>query len=540
MINKFGLELAKVALSIGRKISADECNVHDTVLPFDDLEDNFISEDALFINWPKVDAIIGNPPFLSSKKMKVDMPVEYVDKVRNYFIDVPGRADYCVYWFRKAHDNLKEGQRAGLVGTNTIRENYSRKGGLDYIVKKGGNITSAVSTQVWSGGANVHVSIVNWVKGNFKGKKKLLTQLGNKVNSPWKVETPKHINSALSSKISVKDAYVLQVNRKPKRCFVGQALQSPGFRLSKTEFQLLIKRKIKNSKIIFPFFTGKEFLKLKGKNRTPQRFMIDFGQMSILEAKKYKEPFKHIQNSVLPDVQRKAKKEMQQYRECKDWNRHLDQWWRHWRSRSDLIKATNKLNRYIVVSRTVKRPIVFEFISSSIRIADAVIAFNFADNYSFGILQSSIHCQWAEANGGTLKGDFRYTGDTVFSTFPWPQNPKRSQIKIISSAVNNLMKIRQNTMLKNDWGLRELYNTLEVPGTNPLREAHKVLDESVQEAYGMQKNEDILKFLLILNKELHKKEQKGLKVTEPGLPLNVKNSGEFISKDCIKAPSKLG
>ena len=137
-----------MALSIGRKMSADECNVYDPSLPFDDLEDNFSSEDALFAKWPKVSAIIGNPPFLSSKKMKVEMPVEYVDKVRKHFSAVPGRADYCVYWFRKTHDQLEKGQRAGLVGTNTIRENYSREGGLDYIVQNKGTISSAVSTQV--------------------------------------------------------------------------------------------------------------------------------------------------------------------------------------------------------------------------------------------------------------------------------------------------------------------------------------------------------------------------------------------------------
>ena len=285
--NKFGLELAKVALSIGRKMSADECNVHDPSLPFDDLESNFSSEDALFATWPKVSAIIGNPPFLSSKKMKVELPVEYVNKVRKHFKDVPGRADYCVYWLRKAHDNLKKSQRAGFVGTNTIRENYSREGGLDYIVKNEGTITSAVSTQVWSGEANVHVSIVNWIKGKAQGKKKLFTQLGNKVTSPWKIETPNRINSSLSSKVSIKNAYVLKANRKPKRCFQGQTTGTSNFYLSREAYQSFIKRNKKNNEVIFPFLTGREFLNLKGERREPRRFMIDFGQKDLLESKKY-------------------------------------------------------------------------------------------------------------------------------------------------------------------------------------------------------------------------------------------------------------
>ena len=492
-------------------------------------------KDALFTKWPKVDAIIGNPPFLSSRKMKVDLSVEYVDKVRKHFAEVPGRADYCVYWFRKAHGHLKKGQRAGLVGTNTIRENYSRQGGLDYIVREGGVITSAVSTQVWSGEANVHVSIVNWIKGSFKGKKKLFTQLGNRVDSIWKVEEPKHINSALSSKISVKGAYVLQANRKPKKCFQGQIAGSAGFYISKTQYNLLVNKSSQNSKVIFPFFVGGELL---NRNRVPNRFVIDFGQMSILEAAKYKEPFKHIQKTVLPDVQRKAKNEIKKYGKAKDWNRHLDYWWRHWRNRQILLNSLKRINKYIAVPRVSSQP-VFDFVSTKIRSNDLIITFLFDDNYSFGILHSCFHIEWVKACCSTLASGFRYTGDTVFSTFPWPQNPTRVQIKKISSNVNNLMKIRKIIMLKNNWGLRKLYNTLALPGENPLKEAHELLDKSVREAYGMQKNEDILKFLLNLNKELHKKEKKGVKITRPGLPTSVKNPAEFISKDCIEAPSKL-
>ena len=53
--------------------------------------------------------------------------------------------------------------RAGLVGTQNIRNNQSRVGGLDYVVQTG-TIVEAVDNQPWSGEANVHVSIANWVK----------------------------------------------------------------------------------------------------------------------------------------------------------------------------------------------------------------------------------------------------------------------------------------------------------------------------------------------------------------------------------------
>ena len=185
------VEVAKVTMMLGKELAASEWNKRissmmamfglslDEGLPLDRLEGNVISDDALFCDWPAFDVIIGNPPYQSKNKMQQEMERDYIDQVRRRYPKVPGRADYCVYWFRRAHDEMKPGQRAGLVGTNTIRQNYSREGGLDYIVNNGGTISEAVSTQVWSGDAAVHVSIVNWLKGEEKGKKRLAFQRGD-------------------------------------------------------------------------------------------------------------------------------------------------------------------------------------------------------------------------------------------------------------------------------------------------------------------------------------------------------------------------
>jgi len=65
--------------------------------------------------------------------------------------------------FAGLHPDDPMAGRAGLVGTQNIRNNQSRVGGLDYVVKTG-TIVEAVENQPWSGEANVHVSIANWVK----------------------------------------------------------------------------------------------------------------------------------------------------------------------------------------------------------------------------------------------------------------------------------------------------------------------------------------------------------------------------------------
>jgi type II restriction/modification system DNA methylase subunit YeeA len=108
-------------------------------------------DDALFCEWPEVNAIVGNPPYQSKNKMQQEYGTAYVSRIRDRYPEMPGKADYCVYWFHRTQDELQPNQRAGLVGTNTIGQNNSREGGLDHIVSNGGTITEAVSTQVWWG-----------------------------------------------------------------------------------------------------------------------------------------------------------------------------------------------------------------------------------------------------------------------------------------------------------------------------------------------------------------------------------------------------
>ena len=530
--NKFGIELAKIALSIGRKLSADEFGIADNVLPFEALEENFIPKDALFTDWPPADVIVGNPPYLSSRYMKVEYPVEYVNAVRKQFKDVPGRADYCVYWFRKAHDSLKYGQRAGLVGTNTIRQNYSRIGGLDYITNNDGTIIEAVSTQVWSGAANVHVSIVNWIKGKSENEKKLFTQSGDRFDSPWVVEELQRIPPTLSSAFDATQAKIIEANKLPKKCFVGQAPQSKGFYLTHKQYQELKTRDASNKEVLFPFLIGRELL---SKERASKRYVIDFQQMDIFSAQKYKNVFKVIENSVLADVQKKAKKELEKYGKPKSWNNHLKNWWHHWRNRSDLISEINKLTRYIVVSRVTKRPI-FEFVSPLIHPGDALNAFTFEDDYSFGILQSSLHTEWFKAKCSTLKGDWRYTADSIFDTFCWPQNADESDVQRVAEASRNLRALRAKVMTQNDWGLKELYKTLDTPGDNPLKNAQSELDHAVLQAYSIDNKQNELEFLLRLNKETSEKADQGEKVIPPGLPPSIITPGSFVSEDCIQPP----
>jgi len=545
-IKPFAVELAKVTLMLAKKLALDEENQLldmaqmnlplelDLALPLDNLDANIRCDDALFCDWVEADAIIGNPPYQSKNKMQKEYGAAYVRRVRARYPDVPGRADYCVYWFRRAHDELQLNQRAGLVGTNTIRQNYSREGGLDYIVGNRGTITEAVSTQVWSGDAVVHVSIVNWLKGEQPGKKKLFTQLGDDKDSPWEIAELDVINSALSAKLDVTQAKKLLVNAYSGACYQGQTHGHKGFLLTPQQAKIMFKDEASKS-VIHPYLIGDDLI--GNFQSKPSRYIIDLNHCSdLLETMKYGKAFKQIEQSVMPDMKKKAEEEQRETgKDTGPRQLHYHRWWKFWRGRLEMLDKIAILSRYIVCSRVTKRPI-FEFISPQIRPSDALQVFPLADDYSFGMLQSGIHWEWFNQRCSTLKGDFRYTSDTVFDSFPFPQSPTLAQVKKVAAAAVKLRQLRRKVMTENQWSLRELYRTLDLPGDNPLRKAQAELDTAVREAYGMKAKEDPLEFLLNLNFAVAEREAKGLTVVAPGLPPVVKNPNEFITDDCVKMP----
>ena len=554
-IKPFAVELAKVTLMIAKKLALDEENQLlqvaqmslplelDRALPLDNLNQNIYCDDALFCDWVKADAIIGNPPYQSKNKMQQEYGATYVSQVREKYKEVPGRADYCVYWFRRTHDTLKDGGRAGLVGTNTVRQNYSREGGLDYIVNNGGTITEAVSTQVWSGSAVVHVSIVNWIKGEELGVKKLYTQLGDDKDSPWEIVEVEQINSSLSVKLDVSQAKKLAININSGACYQGQTHGHEGFLLTAQEAAIMIRQSKNNAEVIFPYLIADELI--GGKPPIPQRYVIDFHPRDLITSKKYSALFTRVEAMVLPTRKNAAKKEQKRNEELlqkspkSKVNRHhqnfLSKWWLLSYPRAELIEKIKNLPRFICCGQVTKRPI-FEFISSSIRPNAALIVFPLSDDYSFGILQSDIHWQWFNERCSTLKADFRYTSNTVFDSFPFPQSPTLSQVKKVALAAVKLRQLRQKIMIENQWSLRELYRTLELPGKNPLRTAHAELDTAVREAYGIKRQDDLLQFLLELNFMVADREANNLPVIAPGLPPCVTNPSEFITDDCVRMP----
>jgi hypothetical protein len=197
-----------------------------------------------------------------------------------------------------------------------------------------------------------------------------------------------------------------------------------------------------------------------------------------------------------------------------------------------MMRSLAKLSRYVACGRVTKRPI-FEFVSSAIHPNDALMVFPFEDDYSFGVLQSGVHWAWFVQRCSTLKGDFRYTSNTVFDTFPWPQSPSQAAVRAVADAAVALRVLRWELRAEHKLSLRDLYRAIEKPGKHPLIAAHKALDAAVRDAYGFTRAEDLVGALAKLNGLCAMRESSGDLIQGPGLPTSVKSVKSFTTDDCV-------
>jgi len=484
----FAVELARVTLMIARKVANDRLGLTERDLPLDNLDNNIRVADALFTPWPEADAYVGNPPFLGGKRMRTELGNDYTERVYKHFPDSSNFADFCCYWFRLAHDNLKPDGMAGLVGTNMIRRGYNRRASLDYIRNSKGYIHNAISTQPWSGEAKVHVSIVNWSK-----TKPITCTLNGKL-------VPE-INTTLSDTVDATEASKLKANK--GKCFVGVQPTGVGFDISEDTALEWIDHDQRNAQIVRPFSMGYNLAQCPlGR---PDRWIVDFGTLGLEEAEKFPLPFQHLKDYVRPERLANKNKDL-----------HA-RWWLHWRPRPSMRAAIINQAFYFAVGEVSKWAIFIpcEKVWLPGNKNKAVASDDF---YILGLLTSSVHRQWMHAQKGTLKGDIAYTHDTIFETFPFPQVVASGLVQQIRQAMTTLNDYRNEVMLAKNCGITDLYNAYFHEPASQLAKLHRALDTLVLKAYGWKASEDILSNLLDLNLELAEREAAGEQVVGPWAP----------------------
>lgn len=487
--NPFAVELARVTLMIARKIAIDNLKLTEPALPLDSLDNNIVCQDALFSEWQKADAIIGNPPFLGGKNIRRDLGDKYIDKVFKRFPDVKDSVDFCAYWFRLAHDHLDEKGRAGLVATNSISQGKSRVAALDYITQNGGHIHEAVSTEPWLGEAKVHVSIVNWSK-----------------DKPQKYYLDNHIvaqiSSSLKSTIDVSQAMRLKANL--NKCFQGVIPVGKGFFITKEQVEAWIKNDFNNQDILKPSASAKDLT--DNPHGNPKRWIIDFQDMNIEKVSEYKLPFEHLK------VQVKSEREKNREAVLRE------KWWRFKRTNEAMRIAIDNLPCYFILPRHSKW-FIFIPAQSDWLPADSTTVVASDDFYILGILTSKVHRFWVKAQSSTLKSDTRYTHNTCFETFPFPQTPDTKLVQQIRLKAEELHQYRTQQMESKKWGITTLYNKFFDEPTSQLYKLHEQLDNLVMQAYSFNSSDDILEKLLELNLELAEKQKQGESVIGPWAPV---------------------
>lgn len=477
-IESAAVQIARVTLWMGHRQMIDLYGESEPPLPLQDLS-AIRQADALRTAWPETDCIVGNPPFLGASHVRGAMGDDYVDWLKREF--GVGVKDLCTYWFRRAADHLRPGQRAGLVGTNSISQNLGRSASLDYVVAQGGVLTDAISTQKWPGEAKVHVSIVNWVDQPDIGRTDL-TLDGRPVQ---------HITTSLTADAPAWRPMPLVANS--GRCFEGPSPKAKGLLLSEDEALELRRRDdAAYERVVRPYLTAKDIT--DDPAQAPSRWALDFRLMGLEEAMRYPAALQIARERVRPE------------RESNNRKSYREKWWLFAEPRTAMRQAIEGLNRYAVAPGHAKR-LVVAWQDRDVLASNATDVFAFDDDYTMGLLTSRTHDAWAWARASTLKGDLRYTPTSVFMTFPFPDPITDDQRERVARSSRRLLARRAEICQAEQIGLTRLYNAVDDGAWVDLKALHRDLDEAVVECYGWPRSiarddREIVRRLTELNRQI--------------------------------------
>ena len=476
-IDEYAHQLANVVVWIGHiQNQARVGNVGEREPILDPL-DNIDCRDAIVDNtapeprpadWPEVDFIVGNPPFLGNKRMREEMGSDIVERIYKAWGDkVPNGADLCCYWFEKARSQIEDGKsnRAGLLATQSIRGGRSRK--VLENIKDSGDIFFAISDRDWIlDGASVHISMVGFDDGK-ETERDLDDQAVVRIHADL---TDRHVDLTKANRLKENLGIAYQ----------GVILVGP-FDITEEkarEFMLASNPDgIKNADVVKPLVTAKDIT-----DRPSNRFVIDFGvDVTRGYAARHVGPFELLRDSV--DLEAKN-----------TGNSPRPKWWHFASARPQMRVALGDLKRYVATPLHSKHRI-FAWVETPTIANHSIGVFAREDDYFIGILQSRVHEVWSRALGTQVRdreSGFRYTHTTCFETFPFPE-PTDQQRDAIEDVVKTIMWHRKNMLtpkedtpesIIREMTLNHIYNN----NHTWLQRDHAALDRAVFDAYDWPEN----------------------------------------------------
>ena len=525
-LNPYAAELARVTVWIGEiqwmRRHGFDVSRNPILKPLQTIEcrDALLNPDGTEAEWPQVDVIVGNPPFIGGKMIRRSLGDDYIDTLFQAFAGrVPPEADFVTYWFEKARRQAAEGKlrRMGLVSTNSIRGGANRK--LLQSLAAELPIYEAWSDEPWVvNGAAVRVSLV--CAGRDQA---LLTLDGSPVAA---------INPDLTSAANLTTASRLREN--VGVAFMGDtkggSFDVSGETARKWLIAPLNPNGRPNSDVLKPWINGLDLSR-----RPRDMWIVDFGlKRTEAEASLYEAPFLHVSTSVKPERVLNRREIYAKY------------WWRHVEPRPAMLEKLSGLSRFIGTPRVSKHRI-FVWCAPSTLPDSQVIVVGRDDDVTFGILHSRFHESWSLSLCTWLGvgNDPRYTPTTTFETFPFPEglapncpvegfaaDARASRVAVASKRLDELRRnwlnpsdlVRAEAEVVPGFPDRVVPVSAEAAATlrqrtltnlynaNPawLVNAHADLDRAVAAAYGWPEDitdADALGRLLVLNRARAQSEQ---------------------------------
>jgi hypothetical protein len=460
--------------------------------------------------WPEADFIVGNPPYVGTKRMRDALGDGYVEALRQAYPRVPHSADLVMYWWHRGAGLVanRQVQRTGLITTNSIAMAQNRQVvqlGLD----QGARIEWMIPDHPWVDdvdGAAVRVALTVLGKSAKAPRLAVLADDG----SIARVEDISNVNANLSTGPNVASATTRLMANAGLSHF-GYMLSGSGFILEAQEAERILSLDPSYADVVKPYINGRD---LSAAPRSA--FVIDFGLRDESAAREYAVPFGIVEDRVRPTRMANKRSSYAKY------------WWRFGEARRGLREAMHGETRVVVTPETAKHRL-FQFLSSSVAADHKVIVIATPEAANLGVLSSSIHSTWALAAGGRLEDRPVYNTTTCFMAFPFP-DPSPDLRDRIGAVAERLDAHRKAAIARDERvTMTGMYNVVEklrsgavltpkeravheVAACGVLKDLHDELDGLVAEAYGWpwpMEREEILERLVALHAERVAEEQAG-------------------------------
>ncbi|MCX6875011.1 MAG: class I SAM-dependent DNA methyltransferase [Verrucomicrobia bacterium] len=419
------------------------------------------------------DAIVGNPPFAGKNTITKGSRSGYLDWLKAMHEDAHGNADLVAHFFRRAFKFLSAPGALGLIATNSIGQGDTRATGLRWIRASGGTIYEASRRVRWPGNAAVVISVVLISNGPVRSKTvldgKIVDKIAAYLLSSGGDETPEPLSTN-------KD-----------KSFIGHYICGPGFTFDDQDssglatptsvYHGLYAKDPTIGDCAFPYIGGEEVL--NDPRQHHRRYVIGFGQMKEVEAKKWSALYEIIENNVKP-----GRLGLPQ---TNSWNKTIAKYWWRWGAfRQELRKQSAGLDE-ILFHPNLSANLAFAFLSADTIVGAPHNVICFDSRSAFCVLQSQAHEAWARRESSSFKDDLRYTPTDCFETFPFPEDWETNAA--LEEARREYYEYRAALMVQNNDGLTKTYNRFHDPEERSqdileLRRLHAAMDRAVLDAYG--------------------------------------------------------